>query len=54
MTGDRLVTVADIPTFVDVLLGTITAPESLRPADINADNSVDALDIQPFVDLLLQ
>ncbi len=49
--GDGLLTVADIPGFVDVLLGLDSAHVSA--SDLNCDALANGEDVQPFVDLLL-
>ena len=52
--NDCAVTDADLPIFVDALLGNIllTAAAACR-ADVNADDVLNGLDIQPFIDRLL-
>lgn len=51
--GDWRITNADIPNFVNVLLGTETDLRRLRAADVNNDATANGLDIAPFVALLL-
>jgi hypothetical protein len=51
--GDCDVDLDDAPPFTAVLLGTDTDPEHIAAADIDGSGSADGLDIQPFVDLLL-
>ncbi len=40
---------ADLPVFVDVLLGVDTDPVHAAEADINGDGTANARDIRPFV-----
>jgi len=49
LTGDGLVTSADIQGFVQVLLGRFTDPQLIDAADVNCDGLVNGLDIQRFV-----
>ncbi len=52
--ADGDVTVDDIPCLIDVLLGLDTDLSHLAAADVNEDGTINARDIQPFVDLLLK
>lgn len=54
MTGNRQVTVDDIPDFVDVLLGLNTDPRLICAADMDNLNGPDGGDIQPFLDKILE
>lgn len=54
MTGNRQVTVDDIPDFVDVLLGLNTDPRLICAADMDNLNGPDGADIQPFLDKILE
>jgi len=51
--GDGAVTSADVPIFVDVLLGNDTDPQHVAAADLNVSGTADGDDVQAFVDLLL-
>ncbi len=51
--GDTVVDLADVPIFVDVLLGLDTDPSHVAASDVNCDGEVNALDIQPMLNLLL-
>lgn len=51
--GDTLVTMADVPLFVDVLLGNDPDPDHLSRADINCDGAANGADVQAFVERLL-
>ncbi len=53
VTGDRQVTVADIPDFVAVLLGLDTDPHHVCAADMDNLYGPNGLDVQPFVDKIL-
>lgn len=53
LNGDQSITAADVPIFVNVLLGNDTSPAHVCPADVNNDGNADGMDIQPFIDLLL-
>ena len=53
LNGDRQVTVADIPGFVQVLLGQTSDPKLICAADANRSGAAAGDDIQPFVSLLL-
>lgn len=53
LTNDGLATIADIPTFVNVLRGTITDPQLRDAADVNCDGRADGLDVEAFVNRLL-
>jgi hypothetical protein len=53
VTGDRQVTVADIPDFVAVFLGLDTDPRHLCAADMDGIDGPNGLDIQPFADRIL-
>ncbi|HKQ48655.1 MAG TPA: hypothetical protein VJZ71_11345 [Phycisphaerae bacterium] len=53
VTGDRQVTVADIPDFVAVLLGLDTDPYHICAADMDETGIPDGLDVQPFVQALV-
>lgn len=52
LTGDRQVSVTDIPDFVAVLLGLDTDPHHLCAADMNDSDGPNGLDVQPFVDAI--
>ena len=52
MTSDCIVTAADIPIFVNVLLGIETDPSLVQRADMNADGTADGADVQGFVNAL--
>lgn len=52
MDNDTRVDIVDLDIFVQVLLGDDTDVEHRVVADMNADCSVDGLDIQPFVDAM--
>jgi hypothetical protein len=43
--GDRQVTIADLPHFVNVLLGIDTDPRKICVADMNSDEAADGLDV---------
>jgi len=49
---DWRVTAADIPTFVNVLLGTDMDVRHTRPADANTDGAINGRDVQAFVTLV--
>lgn len=51
--GTRQVTLADVPGFVNVLLGLDTDPRHICAADMNEQDGPDGLDIQPFVNKVL-
>ncbi len=51
--GDGQVTAADVKPFVGVLLGQVTDPYHVAASDLNQSGTVDGLDIQLFIDLLL-
>ncbi len=51
--GDGQVQPGDVSCFVAVLLGLDGDPNHATASDINADGETNALDIQPFVNLLL-
>ncbi len=51
--GDRQVTVADVPAFVQVLIGLDTDPRHICAADMDGLVGPDAADIQPFADRIL-
>jgi hypothetical protein len=53
LTGDRAVTTADIPDFVQVLLGSQTDPRKICAADMNSLNGPNGDDIKLFVDQIL-
>ncbi len=42
-----------VPTFIGVLLGDITQSDLVCESDVNQDNTVDGLDVQPYVEALL-
>ena len=44
----------ELMTFIDVLLGVDTGPSDVAASDLNGDQAVDGLDIQLFVNALLQ
>ena len=48
MNRDGVVDLADVPAFVDVVLGIDTSPANRGPADVNRDGVPDGLDVQPF------
>lgn len=52
MDNDNDVDVADIPIFINVLLGTDTDPVRVARADVNCDGAANGRDVQPFVDIL--
>lgn len=49
---DRAMDMADIPLFVDAVIGTYVGCD-ITLADMNEDGWEDGLDIQPFVSALL-
>lgn len=51
--GDLTVDLDDVPIFVEVLLGLDIDPDHISASDVNCDGEVNALDIQPLLDLLL-
>lgn len=53
MTNDGLVTLADIPTFVSVLIGQTNDLYLTQAADVNCDGTANGLDIQPFVNCMV-
>jgi len=53
LNGDGDVTTADIPDFVNVLLGVDTIPPHVVAADVNCDGLADGRDVKPFTVLLL-
>lgn len=52
LNGDWRVDLADVPGFVQVLLGDDTDPGRVRAADVNADAAVDGADILAILDAL--
>jgi hypothetical protein len=53
MNNDNVVNLLDLPTFVNVLVGTDTTQWRVARADVNCDGFTDGGDIQPFIDLLI-
>lgn len=53
MNHDGIVSAADIPLFVDVLLAADTTPAQIAAADVNHSGSVNGADIAPFEDALI-
>ncbi len=53
VTGDRKVTVADIPGFVSVLLGLDADPRHLCATDMDGIDGPNGLDVQPFADKIM-
>ncbi len=51
--GHGTVPLPDVPTFIGVLLGDITDLDVVCESDVNADGTVNGLDIQPYVDGVL-
>ena len=51
--GDRQVSLADIPEFVDVLIGLETDPRKICAADMDDSYTPDGLDVQAFTNKLM-
>lgn len=51
--GNGLLELADVPTFVNVLLGLDADPAHVGASDVNCDDVADGLDVQSMVDALL-
>jgi len=50
---DGVVTMADVPSFVNTLIGVIDDPFYQEAADLNCDGQADGQDVAPFVTELL-
>ena len=51
--GDGIVTISDVTSMIDIILGGFANYDVLRRADVNYDNSVDIADITALIDYIL-
>ena len=51
--GDGVMSIGDVTTLVDYLLGTNPQPCNLNAADVNGDNAIDISDVSSLIDLML-
>lgn len=51
--NDGYVTISDVTTLIDYLLGTIPVSFSIQNADVNQDNTISISDVTALIDILL-